>query len=221
MQYVPVDGEHELLPGLRLVPAPGHTPGMQMVVVETGGRPVIVGGDVAVWFGEFDEPPRRPAAGPCARARAGLARARARAVAAPHRVRHATDKAAVASKLGRVALRQESTLPSQPWSGCIPEHWRGRQCLPSAIEMLRGFDSRRLHSWLNQDAFRSAPGRQHMSIRAAFTYELLQQAISVGWPLTSAEELPRRPTQAQETPQRGVSCVSGFSQTSLRFRARS
>jgi N-acyl homoserine lactone hydrolase len=28
-----------------------------MVVVETGGRPVIVGGDVAVWFGEFDEPP--------------------------------------------------------------------------------------------------------------------------------------------------------------------
>ena len=30
---------------------------MQVVVVETGGRPVIVGGDVAVWFGEFDEPP--------------------------------------------------------------------------------------------------------------------------------------------------------------------
>jgi hypothetical protein len=28
-----------------------------MVVVETGGRPVVVGGDVAVWFGEFDEPP--------------------------------------------------------------------------------------------------------------------------------------------------------------------
>ena len=57
VRYVPVDGEHELLPGLRLVPAPGHTRGMQMVVVETGGRPVIVGGDVAVWFGEFDEPP--------------------------------------------------------------------------------------------------------------------------------------------------------------------
>ena len=56
VQYVPVDGELELLPGLRLVPAPGHTPGMQMVVVETGGRPVIVGGDVAVWFGELDEP---------------------------------------------------------------------------------------------------------------------------------------------------------------------
>jgi N-acyl homoserine lactone hydrolase len=56
VEYVPVDGEFELLPGLRLVPAPGHTDGMQMVVIETGGRPVIVGGDVAVWFGELDEP---------------------------------------------------------------------------------------------------------------------------------------------------------------------
>ena len=27
-----------------------------MVVVETGGRPVVVAGDVAVWFGELDEP---------------------------------------------------------------------------------------------------------------------------------------------------------------------
>jgi N-acyl homoserine lactone hydrolase len=59
LRYVPVDGEFELLPGLRLVPAPGHTAGMQVVVIEareTGGRPVVVGGDVAVWFGELDEP---------------------------------------------------------------------------------------------------------------------------------------------------------------------
>ncbi|MEW6629857.1 MAG: MBL fold metallo-hydrolase [Pseudomonadota bacterium] len=55
-RYVPIDGELELLPGLRLVPAPGHTAGLQIVVVETGGRPVVVGGDVAVWFGELDEP---------------------------------------------------------------------------------------------------------------------------------------------------------------------
>jgi N-acyl homoserine lactone hydrolase len=54
--YVPVDGEYELLPGLRLVPAPGHCRGMQVVVVETGGRPLVVGGDVAVSFGELDEP---------------------------------------------------------------------------------------------------------------------------------------------------------------------
>src|SRR3954463_7395920 len=51
--YVPVDGALELLPGLRLVPAPGHTRGSQVVVVETGGRPVVVAGDVAVWFGEL------------------------------------------------------------------------------------------------------------------------------------------------------------------------
>ena len=56
MQYVPVDGELELLPGIRLVPAPGHTPGTQVVVVETGGRPVVVAGDLAVTFDELDEP---------------------------------------------------------------------------------------------------------------------------------------------------------------------
>jgi N-acyl homoserine lactone hydrolase len=56
VRYVPVDGELELLPGLRLVPAPGHTRGTQMVVVETGGRPAVICGDVAVWFGELDEP---------------------------------------------------------------------------------------------------------------------------------------------------------------------
>jgi N-acyl homoserine lactone hydrolase len=56
VQYVPVDGELDVLPGLRLVPAPGHTRGSQVVVVETGGRPVVVAGDTAVFFGELDEP---------------------------------------------------------------------------------------------------------------------------------------------------------------------
>jgi N-acyl homoserine lactone hydrolase len=56
VEYVPIEGEHELLPGLRLLPAPGHTRGLQVVVVETGGRPIVVGGDVAVWFGELEEP---------------------------------------------------------------------------------------------------------------------------------------------------------------------
>ena len=56
VQYVAVEGEFELLPGLRLIPAPGHTAGLQVVVVETGVRPIVVGGDVAVWFGELDEP---------------------------------------------------------------------------------------------------------------------------------------------------------------------
>jgi N-acyl homoserine lactone hydrolase len=29
---------------------------MQVIVVDTGARPVVVGGDVAVWHGELDEP---------------------------------------------------------------------------------------------------------------------------------------------------------------------
>lgn len=56
VEYIPVDGQLELLPGVRLVPAPGHTRGIQVVVVETGARPIIICGDVAVWFGELDEP---------------------------------------------------------------------------------------------------------------------------------------------------------------------
>src|SRR5256884_771733 len=56
VRYEPVDGELALPPGLRLVPAPGHTPGLQVVVVETGGRPVVVGGRVAGRFRELDEP---------------------------------------------------------------------------------------------------------------------------------------------------------------------
>src|SRR3954467_11706378 len=56
VQYVPVDGALELLPGLRLAPAPGHTRGSQVVVVETGGRPVVIAGDTAVFFAELDEP---------------------------------------------------------------------------------------------------------------------------------------------------------------------
>ncbi|MGW5240700.1 N-acyl homoserine lactonase family protein [Monashia sp. NPDC004114] len=56
VQYVPVDGALELLPGLRLVSAPGHTPGSQVVVVQSGGGPVVIGGDMAVFSAELDEP---------------------------------------------------------------------------------------------------------------------------------------------------------------------
>jgi N-acyl homoserine lactone hydrolase len=56
VDYVPVDGELELLPGVRLVPTPGHTRGSQVVVVETGERPVVIAGDTAVFFAELDEP---------------------------------------------------------------------------------------------------------------------------------------------------------------------
>jgi N-acyl homoserine lactone hydrolase len=56
VEYTAVDGEHELLPGLRLVPAPGHTPGLQVVVIDNGAHPIVVGGDVAVMYSELDQP---------------------------------------------------------------------------------------------------------------------------------------------------------------------
>ena len=56
VQYVPVDGELELLPGIRLVPTPGHTRGSQVVVIEADGGPVVVCGDTAVFHAELDEP---------------------------------------------------------------------------------------------------------------------------------------------------------------------
>lgn len=54
--YVALEGEREILPGIKLVPAPGHTPGSQVVVVETDGRPVVIAGDTAVFHGQLDEP---------------------------------------------------------------------------------------------------------------------------------------------------------------------
>jgi len=56
VQYVPVDGAYEVLPGVRLVPTPGHTRGSQVVVIGTGERPVVVCGDTAVFFANLDEP---------------------------------------------------------------------------------------------------------------------------------------------------------------------
>jgi N-acyl homoserine lactone hydrolase len=51
--YVEHEGEVELLSGIRLLPAPGHTDGHQVVVVETGAGTNVLGGDVGVWFGEL------------------------------------------------------------------------------------------------------------------------------------------------------------------------
>ena len=56
VQYIPVDGTLELLPGLRLVATPGHTRGSQVVVVETDGRPIVIAGDTAVFLDELDHP---------------------------------------------------------------------------------------------------------------------------------------------------------------------
>jgi N-acyl homoserine lactone hydrolase len=52
--YVEHEGEVELLPGIRLLSAPGHTDGHQVVVVETEAGTNVLGGDVGVWFGELE-----------------------------------------------------------------------------------------------------------------------------------------------------------------------
>jgi N-acyl homoserine lactone hydrolase len=60
--YVEHDGEAEILPGVRLLPAPGHTAGHQVVVVETNEGTVVLGGDVGYSFEEIghgDTPGRR------------------------------------------------------------------------------------------------------------------------------------------------------------------
>src|SRR5919201_1859625 len=52
--YVEHDGEAEILPGVKLLPAPGHTAGHQIVVVETDEGPVVLGGDVGDSFEELE-----------------------------------------------------------------------------------------------------------------------------------------------------------------------
>jgi N-acyl homoserine lactone hydrolase len=51
--YVEHEGEAEVLPGIRLVPAPGHCDGHQVVVVETDAGTQVLGGDVGTSFEEL------------------------------------------------------------------------------------------------------------------------------------------------------------------------
>ena len=51
-RYVEHEGEVELLPGIRLLPTPGHTDGHQVVVVESDARRNVLGGDVGTSFNE-------------------------------------------------------------------------------------------------------------------------------------------------------------------------
>jgi N-acyl homoserine lactone hydrolase len=60
--YTEHEGEAEILPGVRLAPAPGHTEGHQIVVVETDEGLVVLGGDVGYSFADIglaDTPGKR------------------------------------------------------------------------------------------------------------------------------------------------------------------
>jgi len=61
-----VASDHEVLPGIRLAPAPGHTPGNVIIELEEGGRRAIMSGDVVhhpvqierpEWSSVFDSDP--------------------------------------------------------------------------------------------------------------------------------------------------------------------
>ena len=45
-RFKPFDGEAELIPGIRAVPAPGHTPGHTIYVIESRGEKMVVWGDL-------------------------------------------------------------------------------------------------------------------------------------------------------------------------------
>jgi N-acyl homoserine lactone hydrolase len=55
VSYIEHDGEAEVLPGVRLLPAPGHTAGHQVVLVDTPDGLVVLGGDVAYTFDELEQ----------------------------------------------------------------------------------------------------------------------------------------------------------------------
>jgi len=48
-----IDGEQEPVPGVRIVPTPGHTAGHQALVVETVGGPVLLAGQAFTTASEF------------------------------------------------------------------------------------------------------------------------------------------------------------------------
>ena len=52
--YVEHDGEAEILPGVRVLPTPGHTPGHQSVLVDTDEGLVVLAGDVGYTWKQFD-----------------------------------------------------------------------------------------------------------------------------------------------------------------------
>jgi glyoxylase-like metal-dependent hydrolase (beta-lactamase superfamily II) len=58
-----IDGEHEVLPGCRLVPTPGHTPGHQSLLIEDSAGVVVLAGQAAYTAAEFADPKGEPARG--------------------------------------------------------------------------------------------------------------------------------------------------------------
>lgn len=59
-KYETVDGDSEIIPGIRVILTPGHTTGMQCVVVETASGKYILGGDLITLFENWEAVPHIP-----------------------------------------------------------------------------------------------------------------------------------------------------------------
>jgi glyoxylase-like metal-dependent hydrolase (beta-lactamase superfamily II) len=68
-----IEGSRQLTPGLTVVPTPGHTPGHQCVLIESGGERALVSGDLTNHPAQVTEP-RWPSGGDMDRARAAESR---------------------------------------------------------------------------------------------------------------------------------------------------
>jgi N-acyl homoserine lactone hydrolase len=53
--YQFLDGETEILPGVRILPTPGHTPGHQSMFIETDAGPVVLAGQAVYSADEFEQ----------------------------------------------------------------------------------------------------------------------------------------------------------------------
>ena len=57
--YLEADGDHELLPGVRVLATPGHSPGHQSLVVDQADGPVVLSGQAVYGLDEWSVSPGR------------------------------------------------------------------------------------------------------------------------------------------------------------------
>jgi len=53
LEYRPVAGDHDLMPGVRVVSTPGHSPGHQSLLIETADGPTVLAGQAVYSVGEW------------------------------------------------------------------------------------------------------------------------------------------------------------------------
>jgi glyoxylase-like metal-dependent hydrolase (beta-lactamase superfamily II) len=59
-QYEAVDGDVEIVPGVSVVLVPGHSAGLQAVVVDTAEGPYLITGDIVPRYGNWTADPKIP-----------------------------------------------------------------------------------------------------------------------------------------------------------------